>query len=182
MIGECNPATTEFLPKNISSTTFCEVHEITRVKFLKSLACLLVAAAFTFGAVAVSEPAYAQGKPGFAGKKEEKGSRKASAREHADSMGKKTRKNKDKAEAEEEDGKKEKKAKRPKRSKKEKRAKRAKKDKRASPSPLPTFTAARPARMVRDIHHLPGGPFVCPNKSSISAIPCVPGAGASPRP
>ncbi len=68
------------------------------MKLLKSLACLLVAAALAFGSVAVSEPAFAHGKPGFAGKKEEKGSRKASAREHADQMGKKTRKNKDNAE------------------------------------------------------------------------------------
>ncbi len=91
---------------------------MTRLNLLKSLACLLVAAAFAFGTVAVSEPAYAQGKPGFAGKKEEKGSRKASAREHADGMGKKTRKNKDKAESDdEEDGKKAKKAKKEKRGK-----------------------------------------------------------------
>ncbi len=73
------------------------------MKLLESLACLLVAAAFAFGTVAVCEPAFAQDKPSFSGKKEEKGSRKASAREHAYQMGNKTRKNTDKAESNNDD-------------------------------------------------------------------------------
>lgn len=90
-------------------------------KLTKYLACLIVALTFLAVTTVTPSDVLAQGKPSFAGKKEEKGSRKDAAKAHADEQGEKAKKGKK--------DKKEKKAKKEKKSKKAKKEKKGKKGK-----------------------------------------------------